>query len=764
MNTFYGRYPWRSTAKDVEDEDRSQWPVIDQALWSSVLADYRLQATRLPDYRFSSLTFPPVSPIIVPRWMARQTAPRGTRGDWEADWRVWMAREKRKSGSFVSFDPESPLPTQGRWPDLHVQQIFEAYRQRYQELFRVRLRRSANQINSANQGFCDLCEEILEEWKDRCRSGASGGRAKLEICRIERIASALGMLAHLEPDRKHYGCVVNLRRPWNRLPTYPTPPWVGRTCAEFCLDRLIPSDLPATCRSVRAAERFAKRSLAFRLIDPSMESAHLLLQVAIALVSRVCPSPRSATRSEGYLTRALLERLLGECLWGIDKSAKSVSAANTVMSLFALLCGATGCETPHLVVGDSLKLLGRNEWSEFDCLVNNPPWGSSVDGNVRDTMKRFPTLYGHPDAYVVFTEAGLGSLRAGGVFGFILPSQVLGARNAVRIRHYLCSKGRISALVLLPRSAFAPATVRGVLVLGHREPATSHHQMCIVRFPVLKDMSRRGPIERFQQPVSKLNESGETSWVPLIWDGRRNPASSVEMVRLGELAHLVSGVKTYAVGQGRPPQTADTLKDRPFTCSSPKEGAVPALRGRNVVPFAIARPELFVRLGAWLAWVGPHESLRFAERVFVRELCRRDGRLFAAPAPKGTIPLRSIVTVLPLKITVNLLLAVLNSGPIAEHVKSHTASFTKVDFQKITVRELAEIPIPRFLTEVDDRRGQARDSLRRNEMRLRQRLTAAVTQIRAANSLGSGNSARVWTRLENLVRTAYGIAEDARAL
>jgi hypothetical protein len=663
-----------------------------------------------------------------------------------------MAREKGKGRGFISIDAALRLHTQGRWPDTCVQQMFEACRERYHELYRVRLRHPANRMNSADYGFHDLCEEILEEWRDRCRSRASGGHVELETCRIERIAGALGILAHLQPDDRCHGCLVNVRRPWNRLPTYPTPPWVGRTSAEFCLGKILPHDLPATCCGVVAAERFAKRSLAFRVIDPSMESGHLLLQMAIALVRRVYPS-----------TRALLQQLLGQCLWGIDKSARSVSAARTVLSLFAILCGISDYEIPHIVVGDALEVLGHDEWSQFDGLSNNPPWGSSVDGNARDTMRQFPTVHGHPDAYVAFTEAGLRSLRPGATYGFILPSQFLGARNATRIRHYLCSEGKISTIALLPRSAFAPATVRGVLILGQKEPSTPGKRVHIIRFPVLKNMSVLDRIESFRQPLSKLNGCEGTSWVPLIWNGQGSLHSSVETIRLGELARIISGVKTYAVGEGRPPQTPAIVKERPFTYSSPREGAMPAMRGRNVVPFRVARPELFVRLGVWLAWAGPHASLLLTPRVFVRELCRRDGRLSAAPAPKGIIPLRSIITILPLKIRVNLLLAVLNSRVMAEHVKCHTASFTKVDFQRITVEELSQIPIPLFLTEVDGPRDKVRDSLRTNGRRLRQHLMATVAQIRAAGTLCLGNSTRAWMRLDSLIRTAYGMSEDARA-
>jgi hypothetical protein len=99
-------------------------------------------------------------------------------------------------------------------------------------------------------------------------------------------------------------------------------------------------------------------------------------------------------------------------------------------------------------------------------------------------------------------------------------------------------------------------------------------------------------------------------------------------------------------------------------------------------------------LGPWLARLGKNAELQQTRRIFVRELCRRDGKLVGAIACGRTVPLHGVLTVVPFGISPNVLVAILNSAYVAEYLRSHAASFAKVDFQKVTVSELRELPIP----------------------------------------------------------------------
>ncbi len=163
---------------------------------------------------------------------------------------------------------------------------------------------------------------------------------------------------------------------------------------------------------------------------------------------------------------------------------------------------------------------------------------------------------------------------------------------------------------------------------------------------------------------------------------------------LGSLAVVASGVQLYGEGKGYPPQTPEVVRLRPFSFSGPGAGTTPAIRGRDVQPFRVLDPKQYVRFGRWLARVGAHQAYRRESRIFVRELCRRDGRLSAAPARDGFVPLHGVLTVLPGRIDPRILVGILNSGTAAAYVRAHTASFSKVDFQRITVEELRQMPVP----------------------------------------------------------------------
>src|SRR2546423_3476298 len=111
-----------------------------------------------------------------------------------------------------------------------------------------------------------------------------------------------------------------------------------------------------------------------------------------------------------------------------------------------------------------------------------------------------------------------------------------------------------------------------------------------------------------------------------------------KILRLERLATVTSGVHLYKRGKGIPPQTADVVRKKPFTLLKPACGAVPAIRGRDVHEFQLSNPRQFIKFGKWLAHVGNHEFSRRTTRIFVHELCRRDGKMTAAVATDGFIP------------------------------------------------------------------------------------------------------------------------------
>jgi hypothetical protein len=570
---------------------------------------------------------------------------------------------------------------------------------------------------------------------------------------LQATASMFGMLMHFSvPNRSvRYG-LVNCRRPKRSCSSYPNSPALAKIIAERVLAHVFTTPVPAESISAESAEQYAEQALQFRIIDPSMESGQLLVEIARAVIRRIHKRHSPSTKSAKRLARALIEKLCRDCLWGIDRDAKAVDAVNLSFALFGSELNVGEVSPINLFTADAFNWNENRPPNQFDAIVNNPPWGESLRRAERSCLRaRFETLERHADTYVAFSELALRLLRPGGLFALVLPSQVLAARNTCRLRALLVETAELDEIILLPRAAFVFATVRGALIVGRRRPTALSRCCKVLVHPIIKNLQTIGPVHASHIDYNTIRARGGASWWPFIAGCENVFAGS--SIPLRRVARVLSGVKVYERGKGIPRQTAAIIKQRRLDVSANHPGARPAIQGRNVRDFRIANQSRYIELGKWLACQGGHQFLKGSKRVFVRELCRRDGKLTAAVSRNGVVPLRGVLTVLPLMIDAQILTGILNSQIAAAYVRACTASFTKVDFQKITIAELYEMPIPIAALHRKHRASLGLAPATRKEIRLQQRLVKAVKIL---SSQKPKDYKRSLNCVENVVKTMYG--------
>jgi N-6 DNA Methylase/TaqI-like C-terminal specificity domain len=651
-----------------------------------------------------------------------------------------------------------------RWPDASLTRAFRDFLAVYRTFCAASL--ASSDAEPTRAGYTLLCEVLR-------RASVDGGAAATEVrpyspeeARVrallrdlreghrpdwlQRLASILAMLMHYAVDVRSRSLLVNRRRPRSPFPTYPMSPAAARLLAELVTSLLLEREFPAVCDRARAAESHAERALAFRILDPSFESGQLLLEVAQAILRRLHRRHPAGTRAARFLAQASLEKLFRDSLWGIDRNPLAIPAFRLLVSLLGAEHGFSGLEPRRLFAGDACDLLQGREFPSFDGVVNNPPWGEELAQRERDQLHdRFPSVQHRADTYVSFSELIVTALRPAGGFAILLPSQAITARNAAGLRELLLDQTRLERLILLPRAAFGDASVRGLVLSGRVRPVPVSPSCRITIYPLVKRLAGTDPPRSFQVPGKAFARVGTHSWSTLF--AARDPVASWRStIPLGSLAVVASGVQLHGVGRGDPKQTRAVVRRRRFSLSGPSLGATPAVRGRNLRPFHLLRPEVYVRFGSWLARIGQHGAYRLRNRIFVRELCRRDGRLTAAAARDGWIPLHGVLTVLPNRIDPRVLMGILNSGQAAEYVRAHAASMSKVDFQRITVGELQRMPIPAAALEASVREQLGLPPASPQAAALRGELIELVEGLSTSQHQG-GETTAAFERLEAAV-------------
>lgn len=675
-----------------------------------------------------------------------------------------------------------------RWPDLRLNQYFNELLLIYQKLFERQAKSLSKRPAAARESYETVCRWISEppdelpgsaaRLNDRrmperavVRSLVAGLKEDYGESWLQAVASLLGMLMHFSVSAQAVPYLVNNRRPKRLFSTYPNSPAVTKFISEAVVAHLLKYPIPVICRRSVDAESYAERALDFRVLDPSMESGQLMLEMALACVRRVQHQHSSQSKTAQRLTRALLEKLCADCLWGIDRNELAVSAVATVFSLLGAEFGIRQLKPAHLLTTDALTHFGGGELPlfnpvheklpQFNGVINNPPWGEAIEEEDRKRFRwQFSTIKHWSDTYIAFSELAVRYLQPDGILALILPSQVIATRNASSLRGLFLSRTEMDQIVLLPRSAFADATVRGAVFLCRARPTAPAKVCRVTVYPMENTVNAYGSPCTYAIPSQILRQMNQESWSPLIHPPF-NPLAKT--LKLEQLATVTSGVRLHRKGDGHPPQTEELIARRPFVLSKPEKGTVPAIRGRDVRKFQLGEVQLFLKFGKWLAWTGKHSSLRWTTRIFVRELCQRDGRVTAAIARDGVVPLHGVLTVIPEAIDVYALVGILNSKVTARYVRRYSSSFTKVDYQKITVSELERLPIPFMAVSPAYRSALALDTPSRQESLLYKQLTATARKLSSSNMLNEALKQRLHQKLDTILLKMYGLEEDEDA-
>jgi hypothetical protein len=595
------------------------------------------------------------------------------------------------------------------WP---TREMVERYRsladQLQQAVAHCRLDQCSPVLGSAIKALADSAP-------DHCAS-ADGRQARSAL----REASAFGsMLMHLRPELSAGGNFHFRNQRRNRRPytTYPTAPRIGASIARYTWRIL--ARRPASAGSAR-------------ILDPTMEGGPLLLEMAFeaARRARTGLAPR-ADRPIRPLT-----------LCGIDQNPVAAPFVRKLLGR-AITGHGAGALDMDIRTGEALDLLEKN--GPLQAIVNNPPWGAATDGaNIRG-LEGFGPFSGYRDPYIAYVATGLRKLEPGAPFGFVLPFQILTAPSAARLREELLENAVLDVICHLPRSTFPRLTTRTVMILGRRaRNGLRRRGPLLVRYPMTRrigDVSEPS-VDRLR--ACALREAGSAAWVVAA---RSEPEALLgpDLRRLDELASVFGGLQPYGRGRGRPPQTSMDVERRPYSSPVPGPGRVPALHGCEIRRFRTLQPSEYVSMGPWLAIVGRQMELLDEPRVFVREICGRNGELVAAPAPAGAIAMRSVLTISCRGIAPDLLCAILNSAAVAGHVRTRCAGYFKESFGRISPADLRALPIPPILAEREG--GRAGEAARR-------RLKQAVARAAGAQERGQGGG-EAMSEIDRLIDAAY---------
>ncbi len=336
-------------------------------------------------------------------------------------------------------------------------------------------------------------------------------------------------------------------------------------------------------------------------------------------------------------------------------------------------------------------------WSGgFSCVIGNPPWVFARSGKLDAREKEFfnnayAVAEQQLNLFALFVERGVRALKSKGSFGLLLPNTWMTIASFEKLRRFVLSHGADIEIVNIYAKVFPAANVDCcILTLRNDRPSR-------VRFSEMR-----------QDKVAAIGETGSASIAAgngAIFNFSRFSAGDAQQVLvaidessnpLEKWAKVTTGIKAYQVGKGKPPQTRETTKSKPFHS--------PAMLDDSYVRYLDGVDVQRYRLGwankAWISYgdhlAEPRRSVDFsAPRILVRQIPSKPPYCISAVYTDDYLinDINSMV-VWNFEVDPYVILAVLNSRLISYWFVHVYDKFQRGLFPQFKVKELKAFPMP----------------------------------------------------------------------
>ena len=496
-----------------------------------------------------------------------------------------------------------------------------------------------------------------------------------------------------------------------------------------------------------------------RVLDPACGEGAFLLGIA-RLVQR---------RGLGSEEPGALHRALRRSVFGVDVDARAVAATrqNLHQAIGGSDSGASqwqeNIRTGNALVGQDFRAAsadlrtprGMNpfhwprEFPEvyrrggFDVVVGNPPYGAEIHpAEARLFRARYALAQYRLDTYLLFIERCLHLLRPGGCLGLIIPNTWLTNLRYDKIRRHLFNCTTILSVTHLRCPVFGRATVDTQVVVLRKAPPPVDHQVEVV------EVGRTGPPRRHPLPQQRCIAA---NGAPVNILQRPEHFALADrfgaLPRLEALCAITQGAKPFQRGKGRPKQTRDIVRDKPFVSTRQEDPSFrPLLRGSLIQSFQIRwRGDYWIRYGEWLAEPRVSASHDAPSKIVVRQT---GDSLVAALDRRQFVARDNLYTIVPAREDVDLrhVLGLLNSKLLSWYYQEVLNPEQGEALAQVKRGHLARLPIAASPPADSEQRTLRDEMIRRVEELLHQH-----------GESGAPPPAALLQKIDALVYQLYGL-------
>ena len=263
----------------------------------------------------------------------------------------------------------------------------------------------------------------------------------------------------------------------------------------------------------------------------------------------------------------------------------------------------------------------------FDVVVGNPPYGAYLSETEKSYLaSKFSNQNYQLDSYLLFLEQAVTRLmNPDGYYGMIIPNTWLTNLSQERIRRFVTTQTRICQIAHFLFPVFPRVTVdTEIVVLQKSNPerwqtlvTVAESRGSFLRLPSSPPLRQA---HHEQQKWRSLDGGVINIFLTQADDRLKDKCSSVG-VAVTVLCAVNVGIKPYETGKGNPPQTKDTVANRPFDSDWRIDATYRLyLRGRDIGRYRISPLESrYLKFGPWLAAPRPAVDWNSSIKILMRQ-------------------------------------------------------------------------------------------------------------------------------------------------
>lgn len=255
----------------------------------------------------------------------------------------------------------------------------------------------------------------------------------------------------------------------------------------------------------------------------------------------------------------------------------------------------------------------------FDAVIGNPPYGYMIPG---DQQQYFSENYKHQDyqkdLYLLFLERYEILLKKRGLLGIIISNTWLQSVTLRKVRQYMANHYFWLDILHLPEKVFHAVVDTHVLIFekgvtNSKEPLTVPVHVKLGQNILLSHELSWHDIPNNGDPINIVANSTAQNLY------RRITSATCE---LSTICNIFNGVKPFEKSKGTPPQTEQTMKEKPFVRegSQPDKSWSPLLRGSLIHRYRILwNNNYWIQYGPWLAAPRSAAIFEAPRKIMVRQ-------------------------------------------------------------------------------------------------------------------------------------------------